>query len=51
MNSIQMSVPIVCHLKENDILYFLHIQKTAGTTIMNILDSYFDLDSIYPEQF
>jgi len=38
-------------LKEDDILYFLHIQKTAGTTLMNILDSYFDLDTIYSEQF
>ena len=50
-NSKQMSLPLEYHLKEDDILYFLHIQKTAGTTIMNILDSYFDLDSIYPEQF
>ena len=50
-NSQQKSLSIKYNLKQDDILYFLHIQKTAGTTIMNILDSYFDLDSIYPEQF
>ena len=33
-------------LKEDDILYFLHIPKTAGTTLITILDSHFDLDSI-----
>ena len=29
-------------LKKDDILYFLHIPKTAGTTLISILDSYFD---------
>src|SRR5689334_11133072 len=33
-----------------DMLYFLHIPKTAGTTLTTILDNNFDLDSIYPEQ-
>jgi len=37
-------------LKDDDILYFLHIPKTAGTTFSYILDSYFDLDSICPEK-
>ena len=37
-------------LKEDDILYFLHIPKTAGTTLISILDSFFDYDTIYPEQ-
>ena len=49
--SITKQNSIEYELQEDDILYFLHIQKTAGTTLMNILDSYFDLDSIYPEQF
>jgi len=38
-------------LKEDDIVYFLHIPKTAGTTLYFILDSHFDLDSIYPRRF
>jgi len=29
-------------LKDDDILYFLHIPKTAGTTLISIIDSYFD---------
>jgi hypothetical protein len=41
---------IECQLKEDDILYFLHIPKTAGTTLISILDSFFDYDTIYPEQ-
>jgi len=34
-------------LKDEDILYFLHIPKTAGTTLITILDNQFDFDSIY----
>jgi len=41
---------IQVQLKEDDILYFLHIPKTAGTTLISILDSFFDYDTIYPEQ-
>jgi len=37
-------------LKNDDILYFLHIPKTAGTTFATVLENYFDLDSICPEQ-
>jgi len=38
-------------LNDDDIVYFLHIPKTAGTTLIAILDSYFDFDSIYPWRF
>jgi len=38
------------NLKKNDIVYFLHIPKTAGTSFIATLDSYFDLDSIYQEK-
>jgi hypothetical protein len=31
---------------QNNTLYFLHIPKTAGTTLITILDSYFDSNSI-----
>ncbi len=35
---------------DNNILYFLHIPKTAGTTFTFNLDSHFDVRNIYPEQ-
>ncbi len=37
-------------LKDDDIVYFLHIPKTGGTTLGYFLDSYFDADSICPEK-
>jgi len=37
-------------LRDDDITYFLHIPKTAGTSFIALLDSYFDVDSIYPEK-
>jgi len=33
-------------LKESDILYFLHIPKTAGTALITILDNYFEPGSV-----
>jgi len=33
-------------LNDDDILYFLHIPKTAGTTLITLLDMYFDSGSI-----
>jgi len=41
---------IIYELKDDDILYFLHIPKTAGTTFTSIIDSYFDFNSIFPEK-
>jgi len=41
---------IGCQLRDDDILYFLHTPKTAGTSLISILDSFFDYDTIYPEQ-
>ena len=38
------------NLRENDLMYFLHIPKTAGTTLIATLDSYFDHDSIFPSK-
>ncbi|WP_245871864.1 sulfotransferase family 2 domain-containing protein [Nitrosotalea sinensis] len=37
-------------MEQNDVLYFLHIPKTAGTTFTSVLDSFFDYQSIFPEQ-
>ncbi|MGI0026214.1 MAG: sulfotransferase family 2 domain-containing protein [Nitrosopumilaceae archaeon] len=37
-------------LKKDDILYFMHIPKTAGTTLVTIIDDHFDLDSICKAQ-
>ena len=37
-------------LQNNNTLYFLHIPKTAGSSIIGILDNYFSLDSILPEE-
>jgi len=33
-------------LDEQDVLYFLHIPKTAGTSLISILDSYFKNDEV-----
>jgi len=33
-------------LKDDDILYYLHIPKTAGTTLISIIDGYFDRSSV-----
>ena len=42
--------PIEHKLKDDDTVYFLHIPKTAGTTLTTLLDSHFDLDSITKAQ-
>ena len=34
------------NLQKNDILYFLHIPKTAGTTLITILDQYFPDETV-----
>jgi len=33
-----------CKLKDDDIVYYLHIPKTAGTSFTATLDSLFDFD-------
>lgn len=38
-------------LQSEDQLYFLHIQKTAGTTFRSIVDSYFPNEQICPAYF
>lgn len=40
---------LVYKLKNDDFLYFLHIQKTAGTTLTSIIDEHFDDESICPD--
>ena len=35
---------------DDNVLYFLHIPKTAGTTFTFNLDSYYDVQNIYPER-
>jgi len=50
MKTPKQSSSLQYKLKNNDILYFLHIPKTAGTTFATVLENYFDLDSICPEQ-
>jgi hypothetical protein len=37
-------------LRADKRLYFLHIPKTAGTTVKALLDSHFDQDEIYPAE-
>ncbi len=34
-------------LKNDDVAYYLHIPKTAGTSLNAVLESYFDLDTIF----
>ena len=41
---------LVYKLQNDDILYFLHIPKTAGTTFISIIDEHFDYESIFPGQ-
>ena len=43
------SGPSTYHLQDDDQLCFIHIPKTAGTTLTSILDSKFDRDRICPE--
>jgi len=50
-NTKHSSTSLEHKLKKDDIMYFLHIEKAGGTTLMNILDSYFDYESICQEQF
>ncbi|MGJ3248883.1 MAG: sulfotransferase family 2 domain-containing protein [Elainellaceae cyanobacterium] len=38
-------------LQPHDSLYFLHIPKTAGTTLYHLLDGKFELDDICPARF
>lgn len=33
-------------IQKDDVLYFLHIPKTAGTTLISILDNYFDYEDV-----
>jgi len=35
---------------QKEILYFLHIPKTGGTTFKKILDSQFDIEQIFPSE-
>ncbi len=51
MKPLQDSKTIDRKLNENDLMYFLHIPKTAGTTVYFTMDSYFDLNSIFPYRF
>lgn len=37
-------------LSPDDLLYFIHIPKTAGTTLIALLDSKFDVSEIFPAQ-
>ncbi len=37
------------NLTDDDIFYFLHIPKTAGTTLLTIIDNWFDYDKTFPE--
>jgi hypothetical protein len=37
-------------LSPDDQLYFIHIPKTAGTTLIALLDSKFDVNEIFPAQ-
>jgi len=39
-----------CKLKDDDIAHYLHIPKTAGTSFIATLDSFFDYNSIYAEK-
>ena len=35
---------------KDDVLYFLHIPKTAGTSLIFSLENYFDVNDLLPSQ-
>ena len=41
--------PIECEIEKDDILYFLHIPKTAGTSLVDILENNFSQEEIFQE--
>jgi len=42
MSKLESKCSLQHSLKDDDILYYLHIPKTGGTTLISLLDSYFD---------
>ena len=40
---------IECDLNSDDILYFLHIPKTAGTSLTNVLETPYNYSEIYQD--
>jgi hypothetical protein len=40
--------PLRIHLREDDVLFFLHIPKTAGLSLIDLLDSHFPTNQIFP---
>jgi len=45
-----LSPPLPYLLKPDDLLFFLHIPKTAGTTLISLLDQHYVPEEICPEQ-
>ena len=41
---------VMITLQNDDILYFFHIPKTAGTSLIHTLDNYFDFNTLLPSQ-
>ena len=50
LENAQQKITPQYHLQNDDILYFLHIPKTAGTTVTSIIDGFFDYESIFPHK-
>lgn len=46
MEKLEGRKPLMYELQKDNILYFLHIPKTAGLNTANILDNHFDCDAI-----
>lgn len=41
ISTLQANYPLKHNLKDDDILYYLHIPKTAGSSLISIIDRYF----------
>jgi len=48
MEKFEAKTPLTYGLKKNDILYFFHIPKTAGTSLIHTLENYFDFNTLLP---
>ena len=48
--SLQQKLTVPSYDLDENIVYFLHIPKTAGTTLISIIDDHFNLESILHEQ-
>ena len=50
MSNKTLETQLEVNIKSDDFVYFLHIPKTAGTSLTNIIENNFNFDQIYPKR-